>query len=318
MVSTACRLLTVVTMVLLAAGTARAARLTVDAPEGCVDASTLNQEVADLVGRSLADVPEADFHLEIAPAARGKWHLKLQVSSRAAAPDAPHIRELDAISCAELGDAAALAIAVSVRALTEPGRPAGPKRSALEGADAPPAIAHAEPSAAPPSPPWRPRLTLMVAGDAGELPDAGVGVMAGAAIARPWVRFALTVSWLPPRDKFVSPGGGQFQLLSAAADACLAPGRGAWTVLGCAGGELGVYRASALEVARPDARSELWRAARVRTGFSVALASSVALVVDGTAVIPLARPAFVLDGTRLVYRPAAVAVRIGAGLELAF
>jgi len=316
MVPTARRLLPVVTVVLLAAGPARAARLTVDAPEGCVDASTLNQEVADLVGRSLADVPDADFHLEIAPAARGKWHLKLQVSSPGAAPDAARIRELDANSCAELGDAAALAIAVSVRALAEPGRPAPTQRSALETAGPAPAIPRAE---AAPRPPWRPRLTLMVAGDTGELPDTGVAVLAGAAIARPWVRLAATVGWLPPRDKFVTGGrGGQFQLVLAAADACLAPGWGAWTLLGCGGGEIGLYRASGLQVARPDARSQLWRAARVRAGFSVALADSVALVVDGTAVIPLARPAFVLDGVDPVYQPAAVAVRIAAGVELVF
>jgi len=79
-----------------------------------------------------------------------------------------------------------------------------------------------------------------------------------------------------------------------------------------------LYRATGLAVARPDARSELWRAARGRAGATVALNGSVSLVLDGTAVIPLARPGFVLDGAVLVYRPAAVAVRIGGGLEFVF
>ncbi len=113
--------------------------------------------------------------------------------------------------------------------------------------------------------------------------------------------------------------GGQFQLVFAAADACLAPVWGAWTVLGCIGGELGAYRATGLGVALPESQTTLWRAGRARIGTAVRWSESVALVVDVTGVIPLTRPAFVLDdGAQSVYQPGAVAMRIGAGLELIF
>ena len=90
MVPTASRLLPLATAVLLAAaGAARAATLTVDAPDGCVDAQTLNQEVADLVGRSLADVPDADFHLTIAPGTGGSGTSSSRPAAEAPRPTRP-------------------------------------------------------------------------------------------------------------------------------------------------------------------------------------------------------------------------------------
>ena len=110
------------TLILLAAaGIARAGQLTVRAPDGCVDAESLNQEVADLVGRPLADIPDVDFELAIAPHPPDRWHLTLLARQRR--PDAsdtpPHVRELDAKTCPELAEAAAVAIAVSIRAFVD-------------------------------------------------------------------------------------------------------------------------------------------------------------------------------------------------------
>src|SRR5579884_671876 len=127
------RRLLVSTVVVLWAwtGSGRAAALRLDAPEGCVDPATLEQEVADLVGRPLADVPEADFRLTIAPLANGRWHLRLEATERhAGLPDAPHVRELDASSCGELAEAAAVAMAVSIRAFAEAAPRAEPAAAA--------------------------------------------------------------------------------------------------------------------------------------------------------------------------------------------
>jgi hypothetical protein len=296
---------------------ARGAAIDVSAPDGCVDPATLNQEVADLIGRPLAEVPDADFHLVIQAAAGGRWRLRLEaIDRRAGAPESRHVRELAGDRCADLAEAAAVAIAVSVRAFAEahpaPAPPPGPAP-----ARAPALATRAPPPAAAPAA-WRPALTFLLAGDSGELPDTGVGVMAGAFAQRAWARVAATIGWLPSRDKLVENGGGSFQLAFAAADGCVAPSWGAWTLLGCLGGELGAYRASGLNVARPESRTALWRAGRASLGAVIPLRAPVGVVIEATAVVPISRPGFVLDGADLVFRPAAVSARVGAGIELAF
>lgn len=296
----------------------RAATLALDAPDGCVDAATLQQEVADLVGRPLADVPDADFHLTISRRPNGGWHSRLEaIEHRAGAPDAPHVRELEAQTCSELGDAAAVAIGVSIRAFAE-SKPRPAEDPRVVAAPAPTVTRELAPESPPPKP-WRPALTLSVAGDGGDLPDTGVAVMGGAALQRRLVRLAATVGWLPSRDKFLSGGtGGHFGLAFGAADACVAPTWASWKFLGCLGGELGAYWATGFGVARPDSRTALWRAGRVSLGTAVALSGSVGLLVEGTAVVPWPRQTFVLDGTTSVYRPGVVGVRVGAGVEFSF
>jgi hypothetical protein len=311
------RLLLTATAVCLGAGSLHAATLAVDAPEGCVDVATLEQEVADLVGRPLAQVPETDFRLTIRQQPGGRWHLQLQASERAAAPEGAHVRELEAASCSELGEAAAVAIAVSIRALGETS--AGPKREAPRPAP-PRSISPPLTNAAPAERSrWRPGLTFGLAADTGDLPDIGVGVMAGATLRRRAIRLAATLGWIPSRDKLV-PGapGGQFQLAVGTLDACFVPSWGSWSVMGCLGGELGAYRATGLEVARPETRTTFWRAPRGGLGAALALSGAVSVLVQGTAVVPWARPEFVVNGTDRVYRPDPVAVRVGAGLDVLF
>ena len=304
------------------AGAARAATLRLDAPDGCVDQATLEQEVADLVGRPLAQVPEADFRLAIAQQPSGRWHLKLEATERGAEPGAAHVRELDASSCSELGEAAAVAMAVSIRAFAET-RP----RPAPEPAPPVPVVASASvappPMAVPASndrPRWRPALTLALTADSGDLPHTGPGVMAGAVVRRPAVRAAVTLGWMPSRDINLTSGpGGQFQLALVAADGCFAPAWGAWTILGCLGGELGAYWATGLDVKRPESQTTFWRASRAGLGAALALSRAISLLVQGTAIVPWSRPGFVVDGgATLIYRPDAVAFRIGAGVDFLF
>jgi hypothetical protein len=297
------------------AGSAPAATLRLDAPEGCVDPTTLGQEVADLVGRPLADVPGADFHLAIAQRPGGRWHLQLEAREPGGAT---HVRELDATSCGELGDAAAVAIAVSVRALADAAPPPKPVAAAPGPAVAPPTVVAPAGSRPSPAPHWRPALALAVAADAGDLPGTGLNVMAGGALRGRALRLALMLGWVPSRDRATVPGG-TFQLAFGAADGCFAPTWAAWTLMGCLGGELGAYWAKGINVARPDSRTAFWRAGRASLGAAVALSGSAALVLQGTAVVPWTRPAFVVTGSQSpVYRPDALALRIGAGLDFLF
>jgi hypothetical protein len=297
------------------AGAGHAATLAVDAPDGCVDPATLEQEVADLVGRPLAQVPDAAFRLTIGPQAGGRWHLKLEATDGAAA----HLRELDAATCSELGEAAAVAIAVSIRAFAEIAaapKPAAPHPAPVAARSGAPPVTNLPVSDRPR---WRPGLTFGLAADTGDLPDTGLGVMAGAAVRRRALRLAAALGWMPPRDTFVPGGpGGRFQLALGAVDACFAPSWGSWTVMGCLGGELGAYRAIGLEVGRPESRTTLWRAARGGLGAGLAVSSTVGLLVQGTALVPWPRPGFVVNGTDPIYRPEPVAFRISAGLDFLF
>lgn len=308
-------------VLLLWSWAAEAATLTVDAPEGCVDPSTLEQEVAALIGHSLAEVPEVDFRLAIARATSGKehWHSRLEAKERDARgreTPAVYVRELDAGSCDELAEAAAVAIAVSVRALAREGAPP-PSRSSV----AVTAKAGAAPLAtvAPAPAPWRSLATFAVVGDAGELPGAGLGLRVGASLTRAALRGAFTLGWIPPRDSLTAAGsGGQFQLAFAALDGCFAAERLPGTFLVCAGAELGAYQAEGIGVTSSFSRTTLWRAARTALGATFHLGGPLVLALDAGAIVPFSRPAFVVDEARPVYRAAAVAIRVGAGLEYWF
>jgi len=309
---------------------AEGATLTVDAPDGCVDISTLQQEVAALVGHSLAEVADADFRLAIRPLSSGKarWHLRLEAQELRARDDrgirgdegrATHVRELDAPTCDELAEAAAVAIAVSVRALAKdeaapPSRPS----AVVARTSGPPLPSRVAPETAAETP-WRGLLTFAVASDAGDLPGVGLGLRIGATLTHAALRAALALGWMPPRDSLTATGsGGRFQLAFAAADACWAPRRNAWTFLVCAGGELGAYGAEGVGVTSSFSRTTLWRAARAGVGATLALGGPVALVLEAGVIVPLSRPSFVLDGVSPVYRPASVAARGGVGLEYWF
>jgi hypothetical protein len=307
-------------ILLAAAGSTRASELTVRAPDGCVDAESLKQEVADLVGRPLAEIPDVDFELAIAPRPPAGWHLKLLAHQRpASAADAsPRVRELDARSCPELAEAAAVAIAVSIRAFADAAvasrREAG--TSVAPPSPAPTLIVNAQqPAAVQPSGAWQPAVHAALGGDIGELPGAGLGVFAGAALSRRWARLDGTIGWLPSRET-APPLAGRFQLAFGAVDACFAPTWRNRALRACGGAELGAYWAAGVAVRRPGSATTLWRAGRASVGALIGLGGALSLCLEATAVFPFSRPQFVLDGASPVYQSARVAGRLAIGLEI--
>jgi hypothetical protein len=308
-------------VILAGNGRAWAANLVLDAPEACVDQTTLAQEVADLVGRPLGEVEDLDFRLSIRPAANGRWRSTLQaVEHRPGVPETRHVRELEAKSCADLAEAAALAMSVSIRAVTEaaagPADVPPPAAPALMPAP-PPMIVRAAPQ--PPAPGWYGVASVSLAADAGELPGAGLGVAVSIGAGRGAGRVNALGGWVPARDsQRPDRTGGSFQLGYGGAEACFAPSWGRWTALGCAGGELGVQHGSGLNVSRPSSGTAFWRAVRASVGFVVRSNDMLGFRVTATLVAPLARPEFVLDGTTAVYQASPIAGRLDAGLELKF
>jgi hypothetical protein len=309
----------VATALTVAAGWANAATLVLDAPEACVDQTTLAQDVADLVGRPLGEVPDVDFRLTIRPAEKnGRWHSTLEaVEHRPGAPEARHLRELEASSCADLAEAAAVAMSVSIRAVA--GNPP-PLSAAPPAAPAsPPVETLARPAPLPPRPPWGGTAAASLGADAGELPGVGLALSVSVGVTRGAARLNAIGGWLPPRDSLrPDRTGGTFQLAFGGVEACFAPPRAGWTALGCIGGELGIQHGAGTGVPTPESGSALWRAARASLGIVVHTTDTLGFLVQATGVVPLAPAHFVLDHATVVYKPAPIAGRLAAGLELTF
>jgi hypothetical protein len=305
---------------------ARGAALSVDAPDSCVDPAALAEEVSDLIGKPLASVAEVDFRIQIAKTPHQRWRLKLEtVEQHPAGAGEPAVRgsrEIEGTTCAELAEAASVAIAVSVRSIAGEAGPAQPQPQ--------PALLPPPPSppvAAPPSlersgeetPSWRPAIALALTTDTGALPSTSIGVGLAGSLQRRSLQLALLATWFGSEDATAADHtGGTFQLVVGGARACFAPRRGRWTPLACGGFELGRLSGTGQGVARPETGEALWRALRADLGVTMALGGNTALLLTGGVAVPLARPAFVHDGSDLVYRPSRLAGRLTAGLQIGF
>ena len=301
-----------------------AAQLSVDAPESCLDPSTLAAEVGDLLGKPLDSVADVDFRIQISEMPARRWRLRLEmIDQRPGNNGTPTVRgsrELEGATCAELAEAAAVAISVSVRAIS----PETPAAAAPPSAT-PPLTATRSSSTqsiardALPTPAWHPAIVLALASDVGALPNTGLGVDLEAELQRGALQLVAFGTWFGSQDTFAAAGaGGSFQLALGGALACFAPHRGRWTGLACGGFELGRLAGTGLGVPRPETGAAFWRAARADVGVTAVLGGNAALVLRVGAAIPLARPEFVLDGAKLVYRPSSLAGRFTAGLEIGF
>jgi hypothetical protein len=330
--------LVVVALFALTGRTARGADLSVRAPPQCVEASAIAEQASDLLGRPLASIPDVDFEIEIASLPKHGWHLQLDLIDRrdpgSGEPGIRRTRELSAQSCTELADAAAVAIAMSVRSMEDArGSEASTSRST-----APPQEVRQHLAASPPPGPTtsvaatapiptsesvRPAIAVALVVDAGALPHAGLGLELGGSVQRRRLRLIALATLFASQQAQLPDGapgqGGDFRLVLGAALACFAPGLGRSTLLGCAGFELGRLSGQGQEVARPVLGTATWAAARAEVGLAVGLGSKLALVLRAGVTVPPSRPPeFVLDGNMPVFRPSRVTGRGTFGLELGF
>ena len=313
-------------MAAASASIAEAAQLSVDAPESCLDPSTLADEVGDLIGKPLGFVADVDFRVRIAETPKRRWRLRLEmVDRRAEGGDGPPAirgsREIEGATCAELAEAASVAIAGAVRSIIpdtaapEAGRPATPAVTSPPIAGEPASLARP----VRPTPFWYPAVALALATDSGALPKTGLGVDLEGDFQRGSLRLIALATWFGSQDAIgAGEAGGTFQLALGGMLACYAPRWGRWTPLACGGFEVGRLAGTGTGVARPETGDALWRAARADLGVAAALGGNTALVLRAGMAVPLSRPEFVLDGSELVYRPGGLAGRLTAGLELGF
>jgi hypothetical protein len=309
------------------AAPARGAALFVDAPESCVDPAALTDEVSDLIGKPLATVAEVDFRVQITETPQHRWRLRLEtIQQRASAGEeiaaVRGTREIEGATCAELAEAASVALAVSVRSIANETAAAAASPPAAPATPSPRAPAPTTPSiarAAQPTPAWHPAFVLALATDTGALPNTGLGVDLEAGLRRGSLEIVAFGTWFGSQDTVgAANAGGTFQLALGGALACFAPQRGRWTGLACAGFELGRLAGTGLGVARPETAATFWRAGRADAGVTAALGGNAALVLRVGVAVPWTRPDFVLDGAAPVYQPSRLAGRLTTGLEIGF
>ncbi len=304
----------------------RAAELTVDTPPACVDSATLAQEVGDLIGRPLAEIPDVHFRVRIAETSPQKWRLHLETIDGKGAGSTPEVRgsrEIDGTSCSELAEAASVAIAMSVRSMESARGEPPPVAVKPVSPSSPSSVLTAEPlgtiATSFPKPVWRTSVTLALTTDTGALPVTSPGLEAEGNLQRGALRLVLLLTWFTSQDTVGVRGvGGTFQFALGGGLGCYAPRWGRWTALACGGAELGRLAGTGLDVARPETGAALWRAVRADAGTSVAVGTNTAVLLRAGVAVPLARPEFVLDQSQLVYRPSPAAVRLAVGFELGF
>ncbi|HEY5146647.1 MAG TPA: hypothetical protein VII82_07755 [Polyangiaceae bacterium] len=239
-------------------------------------------------------------------------------------------RDLNARSCPELADAVALVIALAVnpRARMVPREevqapapaPASAPVPALAAAPVPgPASAPAPAPAPVPAPaPSRTHegvaLALLEPLETGLLPAprAGVGVALvgrrGALVAE-----ARLTGWAPATARLATGGAARFTSGAAHLRACPVVNRGAWELGACAGIEVdGLAGAGS---GQGGSAVAVWAAPMAGAHAVYWVLPRFGLRLDPDVVFPLTRPAFLLDGTGQVHRPAFVFGRIAIGFE---
>jgi hypothetical protein len=291
------------------ASAAQAADVRLRASGECATRAELVDQVDELLGRPIADVEGLDFEVEINQGAGHKW--RLQVVTVARADGARRSRQIDGADCAQLAEAAAVAITMSVQA-----RPVTPSPADRSLAQEPPRIV-----VNPASPNRQPAalsLGLSALGDAATLPDFGFGLGLSAIVG--WSRLSIIGEgelFAGREKRLADSSGGSFRLIAGAALFCFTSQGEVVDILVCAGGEAGLVQAEGLGVGHPRLRNVAWEAGRLEIGAVRRLNPTVSLFLRGGVAVPWSRPTFRLNDTEDVFRSGSVAGRVALGAQFA-
>lgn len=311
-------------MLLLGAFAPPAAAIDVrwEAPAGCPDRDALTARLDARIGPD-AQGP-ASVHGTVVMSATGyALALELVVAGEASQ------RALEAATCEELVDAAALIVAVAldpVFAVVEPtiaeviaAPEVAPTRAPLP---APVAIA-----ATPVDPVVARRRPTMRALGLGLRPTIGAwfGALPRAAAtvgfdvvfpARRSLRAELGVLAIPRQRVTITGGGANLWLASAVLRACFAPAVGRVRPMGCAGITAGAIGGRGFgEGIVPDSRVQAWAAITGSAGLGVVITRRFEIVVRGEGHIHLRQPGFHLEGIGALHRVGATSVTTVIGVQ---
>jgi len=294
------------------------AEVRVHAPDDCADAGAITEQVDGLLGRGLTAVDGVDFEVDIAAASKQAWRVRVDAVSRA--DGSRRTREIAGRGCAELAEAAAVAIAMSVDASVAETRAARPPAPPVPAVSAPALAPTAPPPAQSSAPPIRPSAGIGLAMDAGALPGLAFGPALQVAARRDHLRLAAEAAFFPSAETQLSNGGGggDFRLALGGLLGCFTDGAGRLVWAACAGGEIGRVSGEGTGVVRPRLGSALWLAARAELAVELTFAGRFHAIVAAGAAVPAARPRFVIDQMTPIHQSSRVTARSLLGLGVAF
>lgn len=299
---------------------ARAAPLRWSAPADCARRETVEARIEELSGRSLATLDDPSFEVNVAHDGDA-WQLTLVTETAGATSR----RELSGRSCDEVTAAAAVAMAMAIRAAANDAPDSEPATGPAEVLPTPPtattAASPATPQTASTVPHEKAEKTARIAGVAGiaalldtaalPAPTAGVGLSAGVRFG--WLHAELQGEAFASRTETLSEGrSGKFGLLAGALLGCVDPPRRGVALLGCAGVELGRLSGEGSGVSNPELGSVLWSAARLELGTGIEVSPGLRLLARFGVAVPFDRRQFVLDGEP-VHEPGALSLRAALG-----
>jgi hypothetical protein len=314
----------------------------VHGPSECADTGELAFRVERSLGAPLASAAPLSFEVLVWRGASA-YVARIRMTNGSSAAGAKE-RVLNATDCGRLADAVSVAIALALGEAGEQAPDATSRADAPETPAAPSAAAAApavspapDPSAvddgtsdgreAEPATAWVPALSAWLIGDAGSLPEPGLGAALGAELA--WGRITLRALGTLLFEQHATLGsapapapGADLDLLAGSLLACTSPfagARGELAALACLGLEIGRLAGVGTDVAEPRRGSALWAAPRIdlEALWSVpgsALRLSAAL----TAAAPLNRDEFALTGIGTVHQPPSIVGRLSVGVGVGF
>lgn len=280
---------------LAAAGSPGALPVTLDwrAPEGCPERSAVADEVERLASSRAPAVDALEVEIDVSRAGEA-WLARLTTRSAAGRGE----RKLQAPSCGELAEAAALVVALALCPSAAP-----------------------EPAPPAPLPPSRHAfLRPLAAADAGTLvkPSLQAGLAAAATFGPLRLEAQLARGFEQRASRGPRPESGlALQVpIAIALRGCWTLWSGAAELGACVGAEGAAIRGQGFGISDPAAASGLWLGALAEGALGLQLSSAFAVRVGAGAALALVRPTFSMDGYGEVHRPTTVAARLSAGVEV--
>lgn len=252
------------------------------------------------------------------------WRLQLMLG------DQSPTRTVTASSCDELGDAAALLIALSIDPTLDPAAtvPAAPATTPEPAAPPERLPAPVELAAPAPEPvakqpsrseaaPWQLRLGAGLALWTGRLPGLAPGPQAHVSLARARASLSLDVGFFPPQHAGIagSEAGGELWLASVGPKLGYGFTVGAASLTPRLGAELQLVRGSGSGVENPSSAQAVLVGVEAGTRVGLQLAKSWQGYADGAVSALIWRPRFVLEGVGQVHQPERLGLRFGLGAE---
>ncbi|HWO10801.1 MAG TPA: hypothetical protein VNN80_15010 [Polyangiaceae bacterium] len=304
-----------------------------DAPPGCPDREVLVRRLAD----ALADAPPglgAGWHVRgrVRADRERAWVLVLELRAPGAAADAPPAeRVLSARDCDDLGEAAAVAIAIALDDAQKAGVGAPASGPALPSAAISTELAAPAPGAGDSAPDratgastlsrqTQEPLRLALAAD-GVLDSASLGGLAwGVSLELQgwWRRFGVGAYgvWLPPRATQLGTGqSAEFSLLGGGLHACYrAPADWLW-VSPCVGMEVARFEADSAGLRSGRDVRDVWLAGTAGVAFGSRVLGQLGLHSRVEIVLPMRRQEYLVDEDQPIHRVPAATLRWLVGID---